>query len=47
MIIVSISIKVPDFRIFLEEKFNLTRGFCSHIESYSTEYTSVEQEVKI
>ena len=49
MIIVSISIKVPDFRIFLEEKFNLTREFCSNIESYSntTEYTAVEQEVKI
>ena len=40
---------LTNIQIFLEEKFNLTREFCSHIESYSntTEYTAVEQEVKI
>ena len=35
--------------ILLEEKFNLTAEFCSHIEEHTntTEYTAVEQEVKI
>ena len=35
--------------ILLEEKFNLTTEFCSNIENYSntTEYTAVEQEVKM